>query len=220
MNRPAKSEAIFISGIDTDAGKTYATAFYARKLMAQGLSVITQKFIQTGCVGTSEDIEAHRRLLGTGILPEDTEGLTAPVIFSYPASAQLAARIDEKEIPLEKIENATAELLRRFDRVLIEGAGGLFVPISDTYFAIDYVAAHRLPLVLTTNGRLGSINHTILSLEAIKTRGIELRAVIYNQYFDKDATIAADTSAFIGRYLQANFPHTEYFAMPAIVNYV
>lgn len=220
MNRPAKSEAIFISGIDTDAGKTYATAFYARKLMAQGLSVITQKFIQTGCVGTSEDIEAHRRLLGTGALPEDTEGLTAPVIFSYPASAQLAARIDGKEIPLEKIENATATLLQRYDRVLIEGAGGLFVPISDIYFAIDYVAEHRLPLVLTTNGRLGSINHTILSLEAIRARGIGLRAVIYNQYFDKDATIAADTSAFIGRYLKANFPHTEYLAMPAIVNYV
>lgn len=66
------SEAIFISGIDTDAGKTYATAYYARLLAQNGLSVITQKFIQTGCVGSSEDIEAHRRLAGTGYLPEDT----------------------------------------------------------------------------------------------------------------------------------------------------
>ena len=220
MKQTTKPEAIFISGIDTDAGKTYATAFYARRLMKQGLSVITQKFIQTGCTDTSEDIEAHRRLLGTGTLAEDTEGLTAPVIFTYPASAQLAARIDGREIPLRAIEKATATLLERYDRVLIEGAGGLFVPITDTYFAIDYVADHRLPLVLTTNGRLGSINHTILSLEAIKARNIELRAVIYNQFFDKDATIAADTSAFIGRYLKANFPETEYIAMPAIVNYV
>lgn len=209
------SKAIFISGIDTDAGKTYATAFYARRLMDEGFSVITQKFIQTGCKGFSEDIEAHRRLLGTGTLPEDTEGLTAPVIFTYPASAQLAARIDGCEIDLRLIEDATARLLRRYDRVLIEGAGGLMVPITDDYFTIDYVAEQGLPLVLTTNGRLGSINHTILSLEAIRNRGIELKAVIYNQFFDKDATIASDTTAFIERYLSRHFPQCEYLVMPA-----
>lgn len=208
------SQAIFISGIDTDAGKTYATAHYARILQAQGLSVITQKFIQTGCTDSSEDIEAHRRLLGTGMLAEDREGLTAPVIFTYPASAQLAARIDGREIDLSLIERATDELLRRYDRVLIEGAGGLMVPITDSYFAIDYVVEHRLPLVLTTNGRLGSINHTILSLEAIKARGIELKAVIYNQFYDNDATIAADTYAFIGRYLATHFPAAEYLTLP------
>lgn len=209
------SEAIFISGIDTDAGKTYATAFYARMLMDEGYSVITQKFIQTGCVGTSEDIEAHRRLLGTGTLPEDEMGLTAPIIFSYPASAQLAARVDGREIDLSIVDHATAELLRRYDRVLIEGAGGLMVPITDNYFAADYVADRHLPLVLVTNGRLGSINHTILSLEAIKARGIELKAVIYNRFFDNDAIIAEDTAAFIGRYLQKHFPHAKYLAMDA-----
>lgn len=209
------SEAIFISGIDTDAGKTYATAYFAKFLMDAGLSVITQKFIQTGCKDRSEDIEAHRRLLGTGLLPEDTEHITAPVIFTYPASAQLAARIDGREIDLGVIENATEELLKRYDRVLIEGAGGLMVPITDDYFTIDYVADHHLPLVLTTNGRLGSINHTILSLEAIASRGIELKAVVYNQFFDKDKIIAADTTAFIRRYLGRRFPQTEYFEMPA-----
>ncbi|MDE6158069.1 MAG: dethiobiotin synthase, partial [Muribaculaceae bacterium] len=121
-------QAIFISGIDTDAGKTYATAFYARRLMELGLSVVTQKFIQTGCTDSSEDIEAHRRLLGIAPLPEDRERLTAPLIFSYPASAQLAARIDGREIDTHVIENATARLLERYDRVLIEGAGGLYVP--------------------------------------------------------------------------------------------
>ncbi len=209
------SKAIFISGIDTDAGKTYATAFYARRLMEQGYSVITQKFIQTGCVGSSEDIEAHRRLLGTGTLPEDIEGLTAPVIFSYPASAQLAARIDGREIDLHAVERATEMLLSRYDRVLIEGAGGLMVPITDTYFTIDYVADHRLPIVLTTNGRLGSINHTILSLEAIRSRYLDLKAVIYNQFYDSDEIIAADTTAFIGRYLERHFPGCEYIIMPS-----
>lgn len=206
--------AIFISGIDTDAGKTYATVFYAKRLMEQGHTVITQKFIQTGCRDTSEDIEAHRRLLGTGAMPEDAEGLTAPVIFSYPASAQLAARIDGRSIELGVIEDATEELLGRYDRVLIEGAGGLYVPVTDDYFAIDYVAAHKLPLVLVTNGRLGSINHTILSLKAIAAAGIELAAVIYNQYYDNDAVIAADTAAFVERYVHKHFPTAEYLTMP------
>lgn len=213
-NQHIKSEAIFISGIDTDAGKTYATAFYARLLEDQGYSVITQKFIQTGCRETSEDIEAHRRLLGKGTQPEDIEGLTAPVIFTYPASAQLAARIDGKEIDLKVIEQATGELLRRYDRVLIEGAGGLLVPIKDEYFAIDYVADHQLPLVLTTNSRLGSINHTVLSLEAIASRGIELRAVIFNEFYDKDALIAEDTKGFVKRYLARHFPKAKFLLMP------
>lgn len=214
MKKTDTSEAVFMTGIDTDAGKTYATASYARMLENMGLGVVTQKFIQTGCVGTSEDIEKHRELLGTGELPEDREHLTAPVIFTYPASAQLAARIDGREIDTAVIEKCTAELLQRYDRVLIEGAGGLLVPLTDTYMAADYVQEHNLPVVLTTNGRLGSINHTLLSLEEIRRRELELRAVIYNEYYDSDRMIAEDTKAFIGRYLKRNFPAAEYYAMP------
>lgn len=214
MKKTDTSEAVFMTGIDTDAGKTYATASYARMLENMGFGVVTQKFIQTGCVGTSEDIEKHRELLGTGELPEDREHLTAPVIFTYPASAQLAARIDGREIDTAVIEKCTAELRQRYDRVLIEGAGGLLVPLTDTYMAADYVQEHNLPVVLTTNGRLGSINHTLLSLEEIRRRGLELRAVIYNEYYDSDRMIAEDTKAFIGRYLKRNFPAAEYYAMP------
>lgn len=209
-------EAIFITGIDTDAGKTYATAYYALKLAAQGLAVITQKFIQTGCVDSSEDIEAHRRLTGTGLLPEDHEHLTAPIILSYPASAQLAARIDGCRIDTRLITEATDKLLHKYDRVLIEGAGGLMVPITDEFFTIDYVATRGLPLLLVTNGVLGSINHTILSLEAIKARGIELAGVLYNEHFDSDSVIAADTCDFIRRYTAAHFPSARFATVPSI----
>lgn len=206
---------IFISGIDTDAGKTYATAWLQKKLMADGERVITQKFIQTGCTLTSEDIEAHRRISGTGPMPEDAEGLTAPLIFTYPASAQLAARMDGRDIDLSVIDSAREELARRYDTVLIEGAGGLMVPITDTFFAIDYVASRNLPVALVTNSRLGSINHTVLSLEAIRARGIRLYAVLYNTYFDTASRpIADDTRAFIGRYVAANFPGTPIYDIP------
>lgn len=210
MNQPV----LFVTGIDTDAGKTYATAYLARLLAREGRSVITQKFIQTGCTDSSEDIEAHRRLCGTGMLPEDLDHTTAPVIFTYPASAQLAAAIDGRTIDLAAIERSTERLAARYDTVLIEGAGGLMVPVTDDYFTIDYVASHRLPTVLVTNGRLGSINHTILSLEALASRGIEVVAVVYNRHFDKDKTIAADTFGFIKRYLASHFPAAELIDMP------
>lgn len=211
-----ENRALFISGIDTDAGKTYATAFLARRMMDGGLTVATQKFIQTGCRDTSEDIEAHRRLVGCAPLPEDAEGITAPIIFTYPASAQLAAAIDGREIDLGLVDASTALLLERYDRVLVEGAGGLMVPIRDDLFTIDYIESRRLPLVLVTNGRLGSINHTILSLEAVKARGIELKAVVYNRYFDKDSVIAADTHGFIERYISRHFPDCELIDLPVL----
>lgn len=203
------SDIIFISGIDTDAGKTYATAWLANRLIEKGKRVITQKFIQTGNEGYSEDIIKHRELMNTELFPEDKDFTTSPVIFSYPASAQLAARIDGKEIDLGTIRRSTSLLASRYDTVLIEGAGGLMVPITDSYFTIDYIADENLPIALVTNGILGSINHTILSLEAIKNRGIKLRYLLYNSYFDKDKIIADDTKGFISRYLKNHFPESE-----------
>lgn len=210
------AEVVFISGIDTDAGKSYATGWLARKMMSEGRRVVTQKFIQTGCEDYSEDIDLHRRLMGVGMLPEDIDHTTAPIVFSYPASAQLAAAIDDREIDLCQIDRSTQRLSERYDTVLIEGAGGLMVPISDDFLTIDYIATRRLPVALVTNSRLGSINHTILSLEAIKSRGIQLHSVIYNKYFDKDQMIAEDTRGFIERYVRRNFPGVEVIDIPAI----
>lgn len=207
---------IFISGIDTDAGKSYATGHIAKKLAEQGLSVVTQKFIQTGCQDFSEDIELHRKIMGTGILPVDTDHTTAPVIFTYPASAQLAARIDNREIDLDLVAKASEKLSEDYDIVLIEGAGGLMVPITDTYTTIDYVAQHNLPIALVTNGKLGSINHTLLSLEAIKHRGLHLNWLIYNEHFDSDKIISADTRGYIRRYITKHFPEAEIIVVPTI----
>lgn len=209
-------QAYFISGIDTDAGKSYVTGYIASRLMKEGKSVATQKFIQTGNIGFSEDIDLHRKIMGIGPLPEDIDHTTAPIIFSYPASAQLAARMDEREIDLDIIDRSTEILCSRYDIVLVEGAGGLMVPITDEFFTIDYVESRKLPIILVTNGILGSINHTILSLEAIKSRGIRLAAVIYNEHFDTDRIIGADTQAFLRRYVSRNFPDTRFATIPTL----
>ena len=191
----------FVSGIDTDAGKSYCTAWLAKELTGEGHRVITQKFIQTGNVGHSEDIDLHRRIMGTGYLPEDREGLTMPEIFSYPCSPHLAARIDGRPIDFDKIERATLELARRYDRVLVEGAGGLMVPLTEDFLTIDYVAQKHYPLVFVTSGKLGSINHTLLSFEAIRSRNIVLDTVLYNLHGSGDSVRRLLLLFLLGRLL-------------------
>lgn len=206
----------FVSGIHTDAGKSYCTGWYARNLLEEGKTVVTQKFIQTGNVGMSEDIEVHRRLMATGMLPEDLDHTTAPLIFTHPCSPQLAARLDGREISLDVIDAATKKLEQKYDVVLVEGAGGLMVPITDTFFTIDYVVIRQLPLIFVVNGSLGSINHAVLSFEAIKSRGIEMPIVLYNTHFDTDPLIADDTYHFIERYLASHFPSTRMLRVPSL----
>jgi dethiobiotin synthetase len=206
----------FVSGIHTDAGKSYCTGWYAKQLMNEGKRVITQKFIQTGNVGMSEDIEVHRKIMGTGYLKEDLDHVTAPIIFTHPCSPQLAARLDGREIDLTIVDHVADQLNREFDIVLIEGAGGLMVPITDEFMTIDYVSTRQLPLIMVVNSTLGSINHAILSFEAIKARGIEMPLVLYNTHFDTDPLIADDTYHFIERYLQREFPATGLIKVPSL----
>ena len=212
-----KKNVLFVSGIDTDAGKSYATGFMARELNASGKRTITQKLIQTGNVGYSEDIDLHRKIMGIDYTNDDREGLTMPEIFSYPASPHLASRIDNRAIDFEKIEAATNELSNRYDVVLLEGAGGLMVPLTEELLTIDYLAEKGYPLVFVTSGKLGSINHTLLSFEAIRSRGIELHTVVYNLFPTvEDQTIQEETQAFVRRYMEKHFPKAAFVVVPEI----
>lgn len=204
----------FVTGIGTDVGKSYATGWLAKHLMHQGKRVITEKFIQTGCVNSSEDIETHRSITGTGLLPEDKEGLTAPLIFTYPASPDLAASIDGRELDLSVTTNAINELASRYDVVLVEGAGGCLVPLAEEYLTADYVADRDYPAIVVTNGQLGSINHTLLTLEALLNRGVDVAAVIWNPFCDNDMTIVSHTKAYVKHWLELHSPETVWFEMP------
>ena len=112
-----KENVYFVSGIDTNIGKSYATGYLAREWNKNGIRTITQKFIQTGNTELSEDIELHRKLMGTGLLPEDKEGLTMPEIFTYPCSPHLAAEIDKRAIDFNKIPNKT--MIHSMTRIII-----------------------------------------------------------------------------------------------------
>ena len=197
-----KNNIYFISGIDTDVGKSIAVGMMARFLHLAGTRVITLKLVQTGNTGFSEDIVRHREIMGCGLLPEDTEHLTAPEIYTFPASPHLAAKLDERPINLEKILNAVHLLQERYEIVLIEGAGGLAVPLTEDLLTIDFAAGQNWPLILVTSGRLGSLNHTILSLEAAMSRQMKIAGVIYNESPKSDPLIEADSERMIRQYLR------------------
>ena len=212
-----KNNVFFVSGIDTNIGKSYATGIIARQWNKKGISTITQKLVQTGSPGLSDDIEMHRKLMGISFTKEDKAKLTMPEVYTYPASPHLAAKIDNRPIDIQKINSATSLLSEQYDAVLIEGAGGLMVPLTPNYLIIDYIKARNYPLIFVTSGKLGSINHTLLSLEAIKNRDIQLHTVVYNAYpIDKDGTINSDTKMFFKNYVRQYFPNTVFIELPVI----
>jgi len=209
-----KNNIYFVSGIDTGIGKSYATGLIARQWNATGLRTITQKLIQTGNTAVSEDIILHRQLMGITFTEEDEQKMTMPEIFSYPASPHLAARIDNRNIDFEKIRQATIQLSQLYDVVLIEGAGGLMVPLTEDYLLIDYIQEMGYPLLFVTSGKLGSINHTLLSLEAIAKRRIHLHTLIYNTFpLEADNIINTDTQRYLRNYIQTQFPETKFITL-------
>lgn len=213
MNAPV----YFITGIDTDIGKTYATGYLAKCLQALNRRVITQKLVQTGGSGLSADIAVHRQIMAMPLQAVDDAGLTMPVRLSYPASPHLAAKIDNVEIDLQYIAHCTQALSEQYELVLIEGAGGICVPLLDNVLIVDYIKRHNYPVLLVTSGRLGSINHTLLSLKILSAYHLSVFAVIYNthQHAD-DEIICQDTHDFFANYLEHHHPTTTLIALPVI----
>jgi dethiobiotin synthetase len=179
MNKP---QPIVICGIDTNVGKSVVTGLLARHLMDQGKVVITQKPVQTGCADRPEDILLHRKFMGTGWLAPDEQGLTCSYCFPLPASPHLAAECAGTEVDPARLDSATDTLAGQVDQLIIEAAGGLLVPLTRQLLLLDYLHSRSFPLILVTTPRLGSINHTLLCLEAIKHRNMKLMGLVYNVY--------------------------------------
>jgi len=188
MNPP-----IAVCGIDTGVGKSVVTGLLARHLLDRGKSVITQKLVQTGCAGRSEDILLHRKLMGIDWQEVDEQGLTCPYIFPLPASPHLAAEQAGSLIDSARLDQAADSLAAQFEQLIIESAGGLLVPLTRSLLLLDYLQCRNWPLILVTGPRLGSINHTLLSLEAIKQRGMKLLGLVYNLHGSHQPEIVGDS---------------------------
>jgi dethiobiotin synthetase len=203
----AAGRVYFVSGIDTGIGKTMVTGLMARSLAAAGRDVITVKMVQTGNDGFSEDLALHRAMCGGVSFPEDDEGLTSPQIFAFPSSPLLAASMEGRTVDVEAIVGAVRRCASRHEIVLVESAGGLDVPLTDDVLSADLAASEGWPLVLVTCGRLGSINHALLSLEAAKSRGMKVAGVVHNWCEGADPRIDADARETVRRRLaRMGFP--------------
>lgn len=207
----------FVSGIDTDAGKTIATGWLARQLIGLQRNTATLKFVQTGSTEGSPDVVVHRKIMRCGQLPEDLDGTTAPQVFSYPASPHLASRLDGKPLDLDRVDACIATLISRYDTLLVEGAGGLMVPLTNTLLTIDAVRQRNWPVVFVSGGKLGSINHALLSLEALQRREMRLAAFIWNRRFDsQDRIVAEDAYHYMRSHVEQFWPQALWLDCPVI----
>lgn len=207
----------FVSGIDTDAGKTIATGWLAGRFLREGRNVVTAKLVQTGSDDLSPDILTHRRLMGKGLLPADIDGRTMPETFHYPASPHLAAELEGRTVDFAKIERALMSLEAQYETVLVEGAGGLMVPLTRELLTIDYVAENGWPVWFVTSGKLGSVNHTLLSLEAMKRRDMPLAGLIFNDFCPShDKIIAQDTREYLRTALERFYPEAPFLVCPTL----
>jgi len=179
---------IFITGTDTGVGKTYVTAWLARNLMAQGFDVGVMKPISTGPLKENDAVYLKKTLE-----LKDSLDLINPIRLKHPLAPLPAAKIENRKLNIENIFRAYKKLLKRHDLILVEGIGGVLVPITKKYFVADLIKDLGLPAIIVARAGLGTINHTLLTVEALKKRKISVLGIILNGFKGKD--LAEKTNA-------------------------
>lgn len=173
---------LFIAGTDTGVGKTLVAKALILRGVAAGKRVAAMKPVSAGCVQTSEgwlnDDVAQLRAASNVALPL---ALMNPYAFELPIAPHIAAQQAGIEIDLARIESAYREIESQSDEVIVEGVGGLLVPLNAKQTAADIVLCLNLPVILVVGMRLGCLNHALLTLEAMQRRGIKLEAWVANQ---------------------------------------
>ena len=189
-----KSKVIFIAGTGTGVGKTAITGLLAHFFSLKGFNICTQKWIQTGLSEDTPDIRIHDRWLGKEAVHilKGMESLRMPYAFQYPASADLASRLEKKKIEPEKLIRSIFDLRKCFNPLLIEGAGGILVPVTQNLLFADLIQELNLPVLLVSANCLGSINQTLLTLSELKRRKISVLGIVFNQIAREKSEILKD----------------------------
>lgn len=175
----------WVVGTDTDVGKTFITILLMRHLQKKTHKVIPYKPIQTGEVANKDHYyyQDTTSFLEYSLQPLAKETLNT-YSFPTPASPHYAAELEGETIYEDKIFKAIDKLKQDYDTVICEGAGGLYVPLhSNTPLTLlDVIQQSALPVILVANTKIGTINHTLLSVLALKTRNIDLLGIVFNQF--------------------------------------
>lgn len=175
----------WVVGTDTDVGKTFITTLMMRYLQRTGYKVVPYKPVQTGEVKIGDKTYYYdtTTYLNYSLQPLSPESINS-YSFPVPASPHYAAELEGEWISGATILNKINQLMKEYDAVICEGAGGLYVPLQPhtTLTLLDIIQRSKLPVVLVTHPKLGTINHTLLSLGALNSRGIEVLGIVINRF--------------------------------------
>lgn len=206
----------WIVGTDTDIGKTLVTTYFMRYFQAKGESVIPYKPVQTGMIVENSksyygDTSFYQSFSESTLVEEHLNSYS----FKEPASPHYAARLEGKEIKEEVILQHINQLKSIYDYVICEGAGGLYVPLNEqrNYHFLHLIQQSQLPVVLVARSTLGTINHTSLSLEALKMKEIPIVGIVFNAF--EGTEIEKDNIRMIGQ--MTNLPS---LVIPKLTNLV
>ena len=173
-----RHQAYFVTGTDTEVGKTFATCALLHAARQKGLQAIGMKPIAAGvdADGRNDDVE---QLIAASSLAAPRE-LVNPYCFDAPVAPHIAAAAEGQIIDAGRIAAAARDLASDVDLLLVEGVGGFRVPLGDDFDSADLADRLDLPIILVVGLRLGCLNHALLTAEAIQTRGLLLAGWIAN----------------------------------------
>jgi dethiobiotin synthetase len=180
---------VFVTGTGTEVGKTVVAAVLARTLAAEGKKVAVFKPAVTGL---EEDDETDHALLRRASGSEQSDEEIAPYRYGPPASPHLAAALAGEEIDPARLRDAARQAATGADATVCEGVGGLLVPLSPTYLVRDLAADLGYPIVIVASPGLGTINHTLLTIEAASAAGLEVAAMVLNPWPEEPSEIERD----------------------------
>ena len=172
---PPVPNGFFVTGTDTGVGKTVVACALVRQLADRGVDVGAMKPIETG-VGDEGPLDARALQAAAGGV--DTLDDVCPQRFALPAAPTVAAAAEGRQVEVWAIRRAYELLSARHDCVVVEGAGGLLVPASEEHSMADLARELELPLLVVARATLGTINHTLLTLEAAVARGLSVAGVV------------------------------------------
>jgi dethiobiotin synthetase len=174
------NHGIFITGTDTGVGKTLVATALALHLKKRGLAVGVMKPIETGVSSAKESQSDAARLRST-IESEEPLGAIRPYAFELPVAPLTAAHAEGQTINSETIRKVYRLLSHRYEHLVVEGVGGVLVPITANVTVTDLIKQLRLPVIIVGRSGLGGINHALLTIEALRRRKISVVALVLNQ---------------------------------------
>jgi dethiobiotin synthetase len=194
------SRGVFVTGTDTGIGKTLVTAALATVLRQQGLSIGVMKPVETGVAADGDESDAARLQLAAGTM--DPADLVNPYSFPAPLAPLSAAQAAGVEIDARRIVQAFTTLSRH-RYMLVEGVGGVRVPIGGKFDVLDLIHHLGLPVVVVGRSALGGVNHALLTLEALDRRGVRVLALVLNPTGQRETAGHAQTDSTVALLRQA-----------------